>query len=49
MTLIFQGFSNMEIGERMFISEHTVKVHLKHIFDKVGVKNRTSLIRKLFT
>jgi DNA-binding NarL/FixJ family response regulator len=48
VTLIFQGFSNMEIGERMFISEHTVKVHLKHIFDKVGVKNRTSLIRKLF-
>ncbi len=47
-TLIFQGFSNMEIGERMFISEHTVKVHLKHIFDKVGVKNRTSLVRKLF-
>jgi DNA-binding NarL/FixJ family response regulator len=49
VTLIFQGFSNMEIGERMFISEHTVKVHLKHIFDKVGVKNRTSLIRKLFS
>ncbi len=48
VTLIFQGFSNLEIGERMFISEHTVKVHLKHIFDKVGVKNRTSLIRKLF-
>lgn len=48
VTLIFQGYSNMEIGERMFISEHTVKVHLKHIFDKVGVKNRTSLIRKLF-
>jgi DNA-binding NarL/FixJ family response regulator len=48
VTLIFQGLSNMEIGEQMFISEHTVKVHLKHIFDKVGVKNRTSLIRKLF-
>jgi branched-chain amino acid transport system substrate-binding protein len=48
VTLIFQGLSNMEIGEQMFISEHTVKVHLKHIFDKVGIKNRTSLIRKLF-
>jgi len=48
VNLIFQGLSNMEIGEQMFISEHTVKVHLKHIFDKVGVKNRTSLIRRLF-
>jgi len=32
--LVAQGFRNKEIGEKLFISEQTVKNHLHNIFDK---------------
>jgi predicted ATPase/DNA-binding CsgD family transcriptional regulator len=41
--LATEGLTNPEIGERMFISRHTVKVHLSHVYAKIGVKNRSEL------
>jgi DNA-binding NarL/FixJ family response regulator len=38
------GNRNRDIAERMFISEETVKVHMKHIMDKLGAKDRTQAI-----
>ena len=38
------GNRNRDIAERLFISEETVKVHMKHIMDKLGVKDRTQAI-----
>src|SRR5712675_1562912 len=38
------GNRNRDIGERLFISEETVKVHIKHIMDKLGAKDRTEAI-----
>ena len=43
---IFNGLKNAEIAETLFISEITVKKHLQHIFEKIGVGSRTALIRK---
>jgi predicted ATPase/class 3 adenylate cyclase/DNA-binding CsgD family transcriptional regulator len=37
------GLTNPEIGQRMFISRGTVKIHLSHIYAKVGVRNRSEL------
>jgi two-component system, NarL family, nitrate/nitrite response regulator NarL len=41
--LVAQGFRNREIGEKLFISEQTVKNHLHNIFDKLGVSDRLEL------
>jgi len=38
------GNRNRDIGERLFISEETVKVHIKHIMDKLGAKDRAQAI-----
>ncbi len=40
--LIALGCSNRDIAGRLFISEATVKVHVRHIFDKLGVRSRTA-------
>ncbi|MFV1998482.1 MAG: response regulator transcription factor [Acidiferrobacterales bacterium] len=44
---IAKGSSNAQIGEDLFISCNTVKNHLKNIFAKVGVRNRTELFAVL--
>ena len=37
------GLTNPQIGEQMFITRGTVKVHLSHIYAKLGVRNRSEL------
>ncbi|HQR33069.1 MAG TPA: LuxR C-terminal-related transcriptional regulator [Blastocatellia bacterium] len=44
-----EGLTNLEIGKRLYISEQTVKFHLRHIFVKYGVKRRTELISQLLS
>jgi predicted ATPase/class 3 adenylate cyclase/DNA-binding CsgD family transcriptional regulator len=41
--LVSEGLTNPQIGERLFISRGTVKVHLSHIFAKLGVSTRSEL------
>lgn len=41
--LVAQGYRNKEIGEKLLISEQTVKNHLHNIFDKLGVSDRLEL------
>ncbi len=40
LALVSIGASNEEIGEKLFISPHTVKTHLYNTFKKIGVPNR---------
>jgi DNA-binding NarL/FixJ family response regulator len=41
--LVAQGVRNREIAKKLFISEQTVKNHLRNIFDKLGVSDRLEL------
>ncbi|HLV16831.1 MAG TPA: LuxR C-terminal-related transcriptional regulator [Pseudomonas sp.] len=42
--LLGSGASNMQIADRLFVSEHTVKSHLYNIFKKIDVHNRTQAV-----
>lgn len=42
-----EGLTNAEIGERLFITEQTVKFHMRHLFIKFGVRRRAELISRL--
>ena len=41
---VADGNRNKDIADLLFISEETVKVHIKHIMDKLGAKDRTQAI-----
>jgi DNA-binding NarL/FixJ family response regulator len=38
------GNRNRDIGQRLFISEETVKVHIRHIMEKLGASDRTQAV-----
>lgn len=44
LELVYQGCSNPEIGEKLFIAENTVKRHVNNIFRKTETKNRYELL-----
>jgi DNA-binding NarL/FixJ family response regulator len=44
LTLVAHGLSNMEIAERIFISEGTVKTHIRRLFSKLDVRDRTQAV-----
>lgn len=44
LQLLARGHTNKEIAAELFISQSTVKTHLIHIYDKLGVENRTAAI-----
>jgi DNA-binding CsgD family transcriptional regulator len=41
LKLVATGASNKEIGQQLYISANTVKVHLRNIFSKIGATTRT--------
>jgi predicted ATPase/class 3 adenylate cyclase/DNA-binding NarL/FixJ family response regulator len=43
VSLVAEGLTNPEIGERLFIGRGTVKTHLSHVFTKLGVTTRAEL------
>jgi DNA-binding NarL/FixJ family response regulator len=49
LAAVAEGLTNREIGERLFISERTVGVHVGHIFDKLQVRTRVQASRVYLT
>jgi LuxR family maltose regulon positive regulatory protein len=46
LQLIAEGLTNQEVATRLYLSLHTVKVHARNIYGKLGVKNRTQAVAK---
>jgi LuxR family maltose regulon positive regulatory protein len=44
LRLVANGCSNQQIAQQLVISQHTVKLHIKHIFAKLMVTNRTQAV-----
>ena len=42
--LVAKGFSNAEVGSTMFLAEPTVKTHVSHILQKLGLRDRTQIV-----
>jgi LuxR family maltose regulon positive regulatory protein len=46
LELIAEGLTNPEIASRLFLSLHTIKVHARNIYGKLGVHNRTQAVTR---
>ena len=44
LQLVATGTANREIGKALFITEQTVKAHLRHIMQKLEAKDRTQAV-----
>lgn len=46
--MVARGLRTAEVAEKLFLSPHTVRDHLKAVFEKVGVSSRGELVAKMF-
>jgi LuxR family maltose regulon positive regulatory protein len=49
LQLVAIGLSNQQIAERLVLSVHTVKLHVKHLLAKLGATNRTQAVARART
>ena len=45
LQLLAAGMTNREIADRLFLSEHTIRAHLRRIYPKLDVTTRTEAVR----
>ncbi|MCO5998281.1 response regulator [Actinoallomurus rhizosphaericola] len=48
LALVADGTTNREVARRLFVSEATIKTHLLHIYDKLGVRDRAAAVAKAY-
>jgi DNA-binding CsgD family transcriptional regulator len=48
LALVAQGLTNRQISRRLFIAPATVRTHLEHIYEKLGVRSRAGAVSVAF-
>src|SRR5690606_16489551 len=48
LRLVADGASNRDAARRLFISEASIKTHLQHIYDKLGVRDRAGAVSEAY-
>jgi DNA-binding CsgD family transcriptional regulator len=48
MVLVAAGRANKEIARELWLSPHTVRSHLEHVFEKLEVTNRSAAVARVF-
>jgi DNA-binding NarL/FixJ family response regulator len=48
LRLVAGGATNREVARKLFISEATVKTHLLHLYDKLGVRDRAAAVAEAY-
>jgi DNA-binding NarL/FixJ family response regulator len=48
LTLIAGGATNREAAARLFVSEATIKTHLLHVYEKLGVRDRAAAVAEAY-
>ena len=46
--LVAEGLTNREVAERLYVSPHTVSMHLRHVFTKLSITSRVELTRLVY-
>lgn len=49
LNLVASGLSNQEIANQIFLSRHTVETHIRHVYRKLAVTNRTKAVSRART
>jgi LuxR family maltose regulon positive regulatory protein len=49
MDMVASGLSNKEIAQALFVAQSTVKVHLRHAYEKLGVRSRAEAVAHWLT
>ena len=44
--LVAQGLTNREVAAQLFLNTNTIETHLRHVFQKLGVRSRTEFAAK---
>lgn len=47
--VVAEGLTNPQVGNRLFLSRHTVDFHLRQVFRKLGITSRVELVRLVIT
>lgn len=47
LKFIAQGYKNLEIAEKLFVSQNTIKTHIKNIYVKLDVRNRVEALKRV--
>jgi len=46
LTLLDEGYTQKEIAQRLYLSPNTIRRHLQNVYEKLGVTNKTLVVKK---